>query len=127
MEWIDILVIILESLVPLVCLVIGTLIINFLKKKGLKEEELVYIDTAYSLLTKAVMTTNQLWVDAIKENEGKLSPEQQADAREDTIKIFNEMLTEGVKLAIEAAYGSVEKWLNINLEAAVGEVKLFKN
>ena len=127
MEWVNILVIILESLVPLICLVIGTLIINFLKKKGLKEEELAYIDTAYSLLTKAVMTTNQLWVDTIKENEGKLSPEQQEDAREDTIKIFNDMLTEGVKLAIEAAYGSVEKWLNINLEAAVGEVKLFKN
>ena len=127
MDWSSIIVMILEGMIPLVCLVCGVLLIRWLKKKGVKEDELNYIQTAYSMLTKAVMSTNQIWVDAIKQSEGKLTVEQQAEAREKTTEIFKEMITDNVKLAIEAAYGSVEKWLDLNLESAVGEVKALKN
>lgn len=126
MDWNPIIVMLLEKLVPLACLVVGVLVIRWLKKKGLQQDELNYIQTAYSMLTKAVMNTNQVWVDAIKQSEGKLTVEQQAEAREKTIEIFKEMITENVKLAIEAIYGSVEKWLDLNLESAVGEVKALK-
>ena len=126
MDWNPIIVMLLEKLVPLACLVIGVLVIRWLKKKGVQQDELNYIQTAYSMLTKAVMNTNQVWVDAIKQSEGKLTVEQQAEAREKTIEIFKEMITESVKLAIEAIYGSVDKWLDLNLESAVGEVKALK-
>ena len=126
MDWNPIIVMLLEKLVPLACLVVGVLVIRWLKKKGVQQDELNYIQTAYSMLTKAVMNTNQVWVDAIKQSEGKLTAEQQAEARERTIEIFKEMITENVKLAIEAIYGSVEKWLDLNLESAVGEVKALK-
>ena len=126
MDWNPIIAMLLEKLVPLACLVVGVLVIRWLKKKGVQQDELNYIQTAYSMLTKAVMNTNQVWVDAIKQSEGKLTVEQQAEAREKTIKIFKEMITESVKLAIEAIYGSVEKWLDLNLESAVGEVKALK-
>ena len=126
MDWNPIIVMLLEKLVPLACLVVGVLVIRWLKKKGVQQDELNYIQTAYSMLTKAVMNTNQVWVDAIKQSEGKLTAEQQAEAREKTIEIFKEMITENVKLAIEAIYGSVEKWLDLNLESAVGEVKALK-
>ena len=126
MEWNSILAMLLEGMIPLVCLVCGVLLIRWLKKKGVQEDELNYIQTAYSILTKAVISTNQIWVDAIKQSEGKLSIEQQAEAREKTTQIFKEMITENVKFAIEAAYGSVEKWLELNLESAVGEVKALK-
>lgn len=126
MDWNPIIVMLLEKLVPLACLVVGVLVIRWLKKKGVQQDELNYIQTAYSMLTKAVMNTNQVWVDAIKQSEGKLTVEQQAEAREKTIEIFKEMITENVKLAIEAIYGSVEKWLDLNLESAVGEVKALK-
>ena len=126
MDWNSIIVMILEGMIPLVFLVLGVLLVRWLKKKGVQEDELNYIQTAYSMLTKAVMSTNQIWVDAIKQSEGKLTAEQQAEAREKTTKIFKEMITENVKLAIEAAYGSVEKWLDLNLESAVGEVKARK-
>ena len=126
MEWSSILAMFLEGMIPLVCLVCGILFIRWLKKKGVQEDEINYIQTAYSMLTKAVISTNQIWVDTIKQNEGKLSIEQQAEAREKTTQIFKEMITENVKLAIEAAYGSVEKWLDLNLESAVGEVKALK-
>lgn len=126
MDWNPIIVMLLEKLVPLACLVVGVLVIRWLKKKGVQQDELNYIQTAYSMLTKAVMNTNQVWVDAIKQSEGKLTAEQQAEARERTIEIFKEMITESVKLAIEAIYGSVDKWLDLNLESAVGEVKALK-
>lgn len=126
MDWNPIIAMLLEKLVPLACLVVGVLVIRWLKKKGVQQDELNYIQTAYSMLTKAVMNTNQVWVDAIKQSEGKLTVEQQAEARERTIEIFKEMITESVKLAIEAAYGSVDKWLDLNLESAVGEVKALK-
>lgn len=126
MDWNPIIVMLLEKLVPLACLVVGVLVIRWLKKKGVQQDELNYIQTAYSMLTKAVMNTNQVWVDAIKQSEGKLTVEQQAEARERTTEIFKEMITESVKLAIEAIYGSVEKWLDLNLESAVGEVKALK-
>lgn len=126
MEWSSILAMLLEGMIPLVFLVLGVLLIRWLKKKGVQEDELNYIQTAYSILTKAVISTNQIWVDAIKQSEGKLSIDQQAEAREKTTQIFKEMITENVKFAIEAAYGSVEKWLDLNLESAVGEVKALK-
>lgn len=126
MDWNPIIAMLLEKLVPLACLVVGVLVIRWLKKKGVQQDELNYIQTAYSMLTKAVMNTNQVWVDAIKQSEGKLTAEQQAEAREKTIEIFKEMITESVKLAIEAIYGSVDKWLDLNLESAVGEVKALK-
>ena len=126
MEWNSILAMLLEGMIPLVFLVLGVLLIRWLKKKGVQEDELNYIQTAYSILTKAVISTNQIWVDAIKQSEGKLSIDQQAEAREKTTQIFKEMITENVKFAIEAAYGSVEKWLDLNLESAVGEVKALK-
>ena len=126
MDWSSIIAMILEGFIPLVFLVLGVLLVRWLKKKGVKEDELNYIQTAYSMLTKAVTSTNQIWVDAIKQSEGKLTAEQQAEAREKTTKIFKEMITENVKLTIEAAYGSVEKWLDLNLESAVGEVKALK-
>ena len=126
MDWNSIITMLLEKLVPLACLVVGVLFIRVLNKIGVQQDELNYIQTAYSMLTKAVMNTNQVWVDAIKQSEGKLTAEQQAEAREKTIEIFKEMITENVKLAIEAIYGSVEKWLDLNLESAVGEVKALK-
>ena len=126
MDWNPIIAMLLEKLVPLACLVVGVLVIRWLKKKGVQQDELNYIQTAYSMLTKAVMNTNQVWVDVIKQSEGKLTAEQQAEARERTTEIFKEMITESVKLAIEAIYGSVEKWLDLNLESAVGEVKALK-
>ena len=126
MDWNTIIVMLLEGLTPLVCLVCGVLLIRWLKKKGVQEDELQYLQTAYSMLTKAVMNTNQVWVDAIKKAEGGLTATQQAEARQETIEIFNEMLTENIRITIEMAYGSVEKWLDLNLESAVGEVKALK-
>ena len=124
--WYDLLAMLLEGIVPVIMIAFGFLISNWLKNKGAKEEELALLETAYEYLVRAVTNTNQVWVDALKKSEGHLTEEQQAEARKKTEEAFKAMLTDTIKLAIEAAYGSVDKWLAINLEAAVGQVKTAK-
>ena len=124
--WYDLLAMLLEGIVPVIMIAFGFLIRNWLKNKGVKEEELALLETAYEYLVRAVTNTNQVWVDALKNSEGHLTEEQQAEARKKTEEAFKAMLTDTIKLAIEAAYGSVDKWLAINLEAAVGQVKSAK-
>lgn len=124
--WLNILSITLEGIVPIACVVIGALIMHWLKERGASQDDLEYVSVAYDLLTKAVLNTNQVWVDALKKEGNGLSAEQQVEAREKTIDIFKSMITEEVQLAIEKAYGSVDAWLNLNLESAVGEMKLLK-
>lgn len=124
--WNDILIIVLETLVPIAVIAIGLWLRNFLKKKGASEQTLAYIDLAYSYLSRAVVSTNQTWVEALKKANGKLTEEEQKIAREKTIETFKEMLTAEMNLAIETVYGSLEKWIETNLESAVGEIKNLK-
>lgn len=121
--WLDLLATIMSTLVPLILTVVGLLILNWAKKKGLTSEQVRLLEEGFSFLKRAVTSTNQIWVDALKSAEGGLTQEQQQQARKATEEAFKAMLTEAVELAIKAAYGSVDKWLEINLEAAVGEVK----
>ena len=121
--WFNILATALETLVPIVIIAVGILIRNAVKKAGASKEQLALIDGAYEILARAARKTNQLWVEAIKMAQGGLTEEQEAQARADTIAAFKEMITEAMQYAIEQAYGSLEKWIEMNLESAVNEVK----
>ncbi len=121
--WLNILATVLESLIPIVLIAIGILIRNALKKAGATKEQLALIEGAYEILARAARKTNQIWVEAMKLAQGGLTEEQQAQARADTIEAFKEMVTEAMQYAIEQAYGSLEKWIDMNLESAVNEVK----
>lgn len=121
--WLNILATILETLVPIAVIAVGILIRNAVKKAGATKEQLALIDGAYEILARAARKTNQIWVEAMKMAQGGLTEEQQAQARADTIATFKEMVTEAMQYAIEQAYGSLEKWIDMNLESAVNEVK----
>ncbi len=121
--WMGLLATFLEGMVPLAIIVIGILIKNALKKANASKEQLALVEGAYDILARAARTTNQIWVEAIKEAGGKLTEEEAAQAREDTIQTFKAMLTEAMAYAIEQAYGSIDKWIDLNLESAVNEVK----
>jgi len=113
---------ILERVIPLAMLVLGILILRWAKKKGANDDLLSYLALGYDALKKAVLNTNQTWVDALKKNHGTLTDEEKAEARERTIAYFKMLLTEEVEIAIDALYGGVDNWLNLYLESAVGEV-----
>ena len=121
--WMGLLATFLEGMVPLAIIAVGVLIKNALKKANASKEQLALIEGAYDILARAARTTNQIWVEAIKEAGGKLTEEEAAQAREDTIQTFKSMLTEAMAYAIEQAYGSIDKWIDLNLESAVNEVK----
>lgn len=110
-------------ILELVLLVLGVLIINALRKQGASKEQLALVEEAYELLSRAARTTNQIWVEAIKESNGKLTEEEAARARQETIEAFKGMITEAMAFAIEKLYGSVDEWIEMNLESAVNEVK----
>lgn len=121
--WYGLLATFLEGMVPLAIIAVGILIKNTLKKYNATKEQIALIEGAYDILARAARITNQTWVDAIKEAGGKLTEEQAAEARERTVEIFKSMITEAMLYAIEQAYGNIDKWINLNLEAAVNEVK----
>lgn len=121
--WYGLLATFLEGMVPLAIIAVGILIKNVLKKYNATKEQITLVEGAYDILARAARITNQTWVDAIKEAGGKLTEEQAAEARERTVEIFKSMITEAMLYAIEQAYGSIDKWINLNLEAAVNEVK----
>lgn len=111
------------QIIELIILVVGILIVNGLRKQGANKEQIALVEEAYAILSRAARTTNQVWVEAVKEAGGKLSEEEAAKARADTIRVFKEMITESMVFAIEKLYGSVDKWIELNLESAVNEVK----
>ena len=121
--WYGLLATFLEGMVPLAIIAVGILIKNVLKKYNASKEQLALVEGAYDILARAARITNQTWVDAIKEAGGKLTEEQAAEARAKTIATFKAMITEAMLYAIEQAYGSIDKWIDLNLEAAVNEVK----
>ncbi len=121
--WYGLLATFLEGMVPLAIIAVGILIKNVLKKNNATKEQIALVEGAYDILARAARITNQTWVDAIKEAGGKLTEEQAAEARERTVEIFKSMITEAMLYAIEQAYGNIDKWIDLNLEAAVNEVK----
>ena len=121
--WLNILADVLVGLVPAVITVIGLLLYNVAKKNGATKEQLALISEAYEILGRAARKTNQIWVEALKLAQGALTEEQAAQARAMTTETFKEMITEAMQFAIEKAYGSLDKWIEMNLESAVNEVK----
>lgn len=111
------------QILELIILIAGLLIINAFKKQGASKEQIALIESAYEILTRAARRTNQLWVEAIKKAGGKLTEEEAEQARKDTIETFKQMITEAMQFAIEQAYGSIDKWIELNLESAVNSVK----
>lgn len=111
------------QILELIILIAGLLIINAFKKQGASKEQIALIESAYEILTRAARTTNQIWVEAIKKAGGKLTEEEAEQARKDTIETFKQMITEAMQFAIEQAYGSIDKWIELNLESAVNSVK----
>ena len=113
----------LDRIVPLIILLVLYLIRKALKKNNASAEQAAFVEGAFDILARAARNTNQVWVEALKKANGTLSDEEKAKARQDTTDIFKQMLTEGMKYALEQAYGSVDKYVELNLESAVNSVK----
>lgn len=107
----------------LILIAFGIWLVNKLRQQGATKEQLALVEEAYAILQRAARNTNQVWVEAVKEAGGKLSEEEIERAKHDTTEVFKQMITESMELALTKLYGSVDAWLELNLESAVNEVK----
>ena len=122
----DVLYLIITGILPLLI----TYGIIFLKvkikeqEKNLENDQLVkYIDAATDAISKAVLTVNQTYVDAMKK-EGKFDAEAHKTAKHMEIDKAKALITEDSKAAIETLYSDFEAYLNDAIEELVRENKV---
>ena len=108
----------LATLVPLVITILGVLLVNYLKSRGVKNDIVTQVEAAYALLADCVNFTNQTFVDALKK-EGKFDKEAQAAAFELTKQRFAQLCTDAMALAIETTYNSLSSWLQVTIESSI--------
>lgn len=116
---------ILSIVIPAVILILGIIIINWLKKKGVKQEYIEIVQNAYNYLSDCVLYVNQTIVDYAKSH-GQWDMKKQEEAKLECVNRFNVCLTEVTKTAIEQIYGDLNEWLETNIESLVNSAKLEK-
>ena len=79
-----------------------------------------YVDLASDAVTKAVQTTFQTYVDALK---GKFDKEAQLTALQKAKDTATALITDEAKRVIAEAYGDFDKWLASTIETLVREDK----
>lgn len=77
-----------------------------------------YINAATNVVSDAVLTVSQTYVDTLKK-EGKFSQKAQIEAKEKAVEIATKLITEDGKNAIEKVYGDFAEWLSTTIESNV--------
>lgn len=81
-----------------------------------------YVELASDAVTKAVQTTFQTYVDALKA-QGKFDKEAQLTALQKAKDTATALITDEAKRVIAEAYGDFDKWLASTIETLVREDK----
>lgn len=105
--------------------IITTYLCKFLNTKKTETTEKVKNDTAKTLLaeafdavSKAVTSTNQTYVDALKKS-GTFTVENQKEALQKSYDTALQIMRQEAKDFITTAYGSLNTWLTTQIEAQV--------
>lgn len=121
-DWTTIIATALQSLIPLAITAIGCLLLRYLKKKGATDNQIALATEAFKIFQSCVLNVNQTFVDALKE-QGQFDEHAQELARIKCQEQFELLISEEMKLAINALYGSLDAWIDINREALVWQAK----
>lgn len=106
---------------PLITL-IGTKLIQFINKKINNAELSKQLETATNIVTNAVRSVFQTYVESLKK-EGKFDEPSQKAALTKAILIAKAQLTEETKSYIEKNYVDLDNWLKIQIEATINLLK----
>lgn len=108
---------------------VAAYLINFLKVKAAQLHQVFadnmyqkYIDIAIDIISSAVMTVNQTFVDELKKG-GEFTKERQQEAFNKCKTIIFSMLSEEVKKVISLLYGDLDRWIDTKIEAFVNMSK----
>lgn len=129
MDWTELLKEIFEiCIIPLLGVLVGWLI-KWIKAKSdnlaaAAKNELVekYIHLLSDTISACVLSTNQTYVDALKE-EGKFDIEAQKIAFKKTFSAIMSILTEEAQVYLTAVYGDLTAYITNCIEAEVHESK----
>lgn len=135
MTWNDVLIKLMDALIPLVTLVITAalaVLADWLRAKAQKVKQetardvlLAAIAESEKVAVDAVTATNQVLVEDLKEKsaDGKLTNDEMREAMQTSREYFVSHITPGALKVLTAAYGPIEDWIEGFLEAKVGETK----
>lgn len=125
----EILFALLQAILITVIPIITTYVCKFLFTKGSEVQNKVKDETAKQFLTEAVdavttavIATNQTYVDTLKKSD-KFTADNQREAFQKAYDTAKSIMSKEAKDFIELAYGSLNDWLTVNIEA---QVKLAK-
>ena len=102
--------------------IVATETSQLIKEKEQKDLLISVINRASDIVEKAVIKTNQTYVDALKNSESfdKIS---QKEAFNKTFDAVKELLTEETSNAIEEIYGNVDSYISMLIENFVRQEK----
>ena len=82
-----------------------------------------YIDSAQKVISNAVLTVTQTYVESLKKS-GNFTAEAQAEAKNRAVTIAKELITEECKNAIVVVYADFDAYLDSTIESLVKKNKV---
>ncbi len=121
----DFLLTLLQSVIIAAVPVITTFVCSYIHTKNVQakqnidnEEAKKLLDDAEKAVTTAVISTNQTYVDTLKQS-GHFTLDNQKEAFQKSFDTAVSIMTQEAKDFIEDAYGSLTDWLTTQIEAKV--------
>ena len=119
----------LQAVITAVVPVITAFLVKWLNALGKRtKEELAletadyYIDEALRAVTDAILYTSQTYVDGVKED-GKWDSDSQATALRTAVNQAKTMLSKDASDYIETAYGDINKFIAVQVEAQIKRLR----
>ncbi len=114
-------VVVSAVVLPLISL-IGAKLVSFINAKINDEKASKLLSKATEIVTNAVRSVFQTYVEALKKN-GTFDKESQISALNQAKTIVISQMTDEVKNYISATYGDLDNWLSTNIEATINTLK----
>lgn len=131
--WEDVFGQMLSVVAPIVLSLVGALMlygISYVRKKVVDLDQAIIRDNLEAALRQAdlvardaIRATNQVFVDDIKDREGKLSPDQIQEAMQKSVSYFTDHMFQHSKDILQWGFGPIEEWITGYIEARIPEVK----
>lgn len=114
-------VVVSAVVLPLISL-IGAKLVSFINTKINDEKASKLLSKATEIVTNAVRSVFQTYVEALKKN-GTFDKESQISALNQAKTIAISQMTDEVKDYISATYGDLDNWLTIQIESTINLLK----
>lgn len=114
-------VVVSAVVLPLISL-IGAKLVSFINTKINNEKASKLLEKATEIVTSAVRSVFQTYVEALKKN-GTFDKDSQVSALNQAKTIAINQMTDEVKDYISSTYGDLDNWLSTNIEATINTLK----